>query len=145
LNVVRADYTEKGNAAASRRAAAQLGVQLLHRVTSRLSMYFMPSTAASAPAMVVKVVTRASSDEVRICARVGDGVAALFHRVDHHHDLVVLDHVDHVRPALGDLVHHGQAMPAAGWPPPCPWWRPARTHAGQLRAPLRRHAACRCS
>ena len=29
-------------------------------------MYFMPSTAASAPAMVVKVVTRASKAEVRI-------------------------------------------------------------------------------
>jgi hypothetical protein len=31
-------------------------------------MYFMPSTAASAPAMVVKVVTRASSAEVRMGA-----------------------------------------------------------------------------
>ena len=35
-------------------------------ITPKLSMYFIPSTAASAPAMVVKVVTRFSNAEVRM-------------------------------------------------------------------------------
>ena len=37
-------------------------------------------------------------------ARIGDRVAALLDRVDDQRDLVVLDHVDDVRPALGHLV-----------------------------------------
>ncbi len=47
-------------------------------------MAFMPSTAASAPKMVVKVVTRASQRAGADRPRVGDGVAALFHGVDDH-------------------------------------------------------------
>ena len=40
-------------------------------------------------------------------ARVGDRVAALLDRVDDHGDLAVLDHVDDVGAAFGDLVDHG--------------------------------------
>ncbi len=41
-------------------------MKLCSEDTVSLSMYFIPSTAASAPAMVVKVVTRASKAEVRM-------------------------------------------------------------------------------
>src|SRR6476661_2334229 len=45
--------------------------------------------------------------------RVGDGIALLFDRVDDQRDFVVLDHVDDVRPTLGNLVTTLTGMPAA--------------------------------
>ncbi len=47
-------------------------------------------------------------------ARVGDGIAALFHRVDHQHDLVALEHVHDIRAPLGDLVDHLHFHPRLG-------------------------------
>ena len=40
-------------------------------------------------------------------ARIGNGVSALFDRVDDQHNFVVLDHVHNVWAAFGHLVHRG--------------------------------------
>ena len=82
--------------------------------TTRSAWCFMPSTAASQPAMLVNVGHPVGERRLADVARVGDRGARLVHRREDQLDLAGLEHVDDVRPSVGDLVDHAHRHATGG-------------------------------